>query len=909
MKILWKIVFSVLLLNLFSLGLRANIINVPDLKYPTIQAGIDSSSHGDTVLVTSGTYYENINFNGKNIVLCSQFIFSNDSTDITETVIDGNRAGCVVVFENGEDSNAVIMGFTITGGYVFLYENRGGGISCLNNSSPNIFNLVIRHNEVYGNAHNYGGAGVLCKGKSAPAFDRIKMIENDASGSSGGAVRCMDSSRISIKNSIIQKNKSANGTLFILNSHIALHNVLIEKNDASMRGGGLYLEKSSAIVENSQIIDNQVKVMGGGIFCSESSLLLNNVNVSKNSATEAFDGGAGGGFYIESNSSLNIENSIISQNIAQGSGGGIEITESSLLMDGVILISNRVDRDGNGGGISASNRSEIIVNRVKFIDNYSPKNGGGIYCADIDVIIYLDRVTVSNNKAFEEGGGIYFRSANNLIFSEQNLSSIYLNKAGTRGADLFYYGNESIEILLDSITVSNPTEYHYYPIDKFTVTSQQPLFNSVNADLYVSTTGSDLNKGTSPDTPLKSINSAVQFASADSNNHRFIHVDSGIYSQSTTLEDFPLYGRNNITILGNADDPPILDAESISGILLLNKTENFGLNNFILQHGKADDGGAIYGKKILNIKIENLIFRNNSAQYRGSAICLWGNIGTISDSKPIEFKNTLFHNNSIDSSLYEGACIAIIGDTKIKFINVTIADNYINAGYQNSSQSAGLFIYGWYKSELSIVNSIFNNNLPNDLIVENRTDVIFSNSNIPRGKNGIIRDSLTIIHWLNGNIDEDPLFVGGDPFDYHILPESPCINAGIAFLEFDGDTIVNLLPEEYAGVAPDIGAYGINSFNSITNNKNTASRFHLFQNYPNPFNNSTIIKFRISDPASVNISIYDITGKRVKTLCESKKTEGIHFIKWNSSNLASGIYFCRLSTETNTIVRKMLLLK
>ncbi len=77
----------------FVLGLfivtisNATIINVPS-DHPTIQAGIDAANDKDTVLVDTGKYVENINFNGKNIVLGSHFLTTNDTNYISKTIID-----------------------------------------------------------------------------------------------------------------------------------------------------------------------------------------------------------------------------------------------------------------------------------------------------------------------------------------------------------------------------------------------------------------------------------------------------------------------------------------------------------------------------------------------------------------------------------------------------------------------------------------------------------------------------------------------------------------------------------------------------------------------------------------------------------------------------------------------------
>jgi len=115
----------IFLFVIFTLHLSATIINIP-ADQPTIQAGINVSVDGDTIMVYPGTYLENIDYNGKNITVASLFLTTQDTTFISQTVIDGNQNDSVVTFENGEDSTAVLCGFTITNGKA----EEGGGINC-----------------------------------------------------------------------------------------------------------------------------------------------------------------------------------------------------------------------------------------------------------------------------------------------------------------------------------------------------------------------------------------------------------------------------------------------------------------------------------------------------------------------------------------------------------------------------------------------------------------------------------------------------------------------------------------------------------------------------------------------------------------------------------------------------------
>ncbi|MBU4486893.1 MAG: T9SS type A sorting domain-containing protein, partial [Candidatus Delongbacteria bacterium] len=87
------------------------------------------------------------------------------------------------------------------------------------------------------------------------------------------------------------------------------------------------------------------------------------------------------------------------------------------------------------------------------------------------------------------------------------------------------------------------------------------------------------------------------------------------------------------------------------------------------------------------------------------------------------------------------------------------------------------------------------------------------------------------------------------------------------------------------------------------------SDFKLFQNYPNPFNPVTEIKFVLSSPSDVNLSVFNTNGQLVKTLIDGKKEKGLHTVNFNAKEFNSGIYFYRLKMNGKTEIKKMILLK
>jgi hypothetical protein len=87
------------------------------------------------------------------------------------------------------------------------------------------------------------------------------------------------------------------------------------------------------------------------------------------------------------------------------------------------------------------------------------------------------------------------------------------------------------------------------------------------------------------------------------------------------------------------------------------------------------------------------------------------------------------------------------------------------------------------------------------------------------------------------------------------------------------------------------------------------SGYNLSQNYPNPFNPSTTISYKINEAGLVNITIYDVLGRKVKTLVNEFKTKGSYNIIFNADKLAGGVYFYRLIVNNYAQMNKMNLLK
>lgn len=272
-----KSFFIIISIVTSSFSLWAQTLHVPQ-NYPTIQSAINAAQDGDTVLVARNRYFENIDFEGKGIVVASNFIFSRNVEDIDSTIIDGSQpynsdsSSCVLMYKSNQsfadDTSAALIGFTLTGGNGTVWEDEhglgnfyreGGGILIQYWAPKILFNVIIENE----------------------AYDKTGVIS-----AGGGAIRCGDGNPL-ISNNIILQNRARYGAGIVLNySGAQIKNNLIGYNygGEDYAGSGIWIygnryDNRIKVIENNTIVNNASLIAGGGIFLwyANGNIIRNNI--------------------------------------------------------------------------------------------------------------------------------------------------------------------------------------------------------------------------------------------------------------------------------------------------------------------------------------------------------------------------------------------------------------------------------------------------------------------------------------------------------------------------------------------------------------------------------------------------------------------------------------------------------
>jgi len=278
---------------------------------------------------------ENINYNGKSIVLGSLFLTTGNPAHITETVIDGNNQERVVIIENVTGTTTVLCGFTITNGNCYF---GGGGVSCMDNSSITLKNLIV---------------------------------SNNLTETMGGGIYLHEISNATIED------------------------VIATDNACGMNGGGIMISQSEAFLTNVKALNNYSFSAGGGINCQGGNIIIENSQMSGN-----VSGWSGGGGEMNNTNSLIMNNVMVSDNYAEGTGGGLVFFGNN----GTVNLSNSVITGNSGSfGSWGSIGAGILVGsctaeftNVTFSDNFC-ETAGACWVSFGTIVTFIDCIMWNNS--------------------------------------------------------------------------------------------------------------------------------------------------------------------------------------------------------------------------------------------------------------------------------------------------------------------------------------------------------------------------------------------------------------------------------------------------------------------------------------------------------------------------------
>lgn len=741
-------VLTIIWLAAISMPAAATTITVGQgggVDFTTIQAAIDASTTGDTVIVHPGLYVENVYFGGKSIVLRSTD--PTDTATVAATIIDGNSSGSVVTFKGTETSDCVLSGFTIRNGkagYPFP-DNRGGGI--------------------------YGGA----YDKSRALIENNCITSNSASGGGGGLVD-FDGT---VRNNTITGNIAvfgAGGGLYRCNGTIE-NNTITSNSALQFEGGGLY--GCDGIIRNNVIAHNRAHLNGGGLMDCYGT--IENNTIVYNSA-----GDRGSGlFYCYGT----VRNCILWQN---SSATGAQMDKSSTPSYSCI--------EGWNGGLDNISDDPLFVSAPE--DDYRLQAGSP--CIDSGANGYWPSWPQRDHDGncrlagaridmgCYEYGSSPDADGDLLADGDEAAQGTQPHLADTDGDSLV----DGLEILRgsDPLAITGPGSI-LVPQDVTDI--QVALAASLDGDTIVVSPGlysvalqfygtDVVLRSEAPDDPT-----TLAATILDGGGGGPVVSFQGTESEACVLAGFTI--RNGKALRGGG-----IFGEETHAAIRENTIENnfaqveggglykcFGSieNNTITGNITVGDGGGLHWS---TGRVEGNIISGNLARGGGGLAAGFGAIlgNTISDNSAKNSGGGLYgcsgpiRGNTITGNFaeYSGGGLLNCGGT---IENNLIARNWVYHVGGGMSQSQGLVQY----------NTIVGNSAGDKgagmyaCYGPVRHCILWANQ-APTGRQrdlGSTPSFSCIQNWTSGgigNIADDPLFVSQPTGDYHLLAGSPCIDAG-----------------------------------------------------------------------------------------------------------------------------------
>ena len=633
------------------------------------------------------------------------------------------------------------------------------------------------------------------------------------------------------------------------------------------RGGGIYLVESICKISNCHIVNN-FGWLGGGILAGQSSLMMT-------------------------------ENTI-TNNWAVGHGGGVITFASNVVFDSINLNNIYLNYSYSGSDIA-------------------------VYYSDTISTIWLDTCTVLDPDQYYIG-----KFTDWAIHMERPPISVLHGKIEQVNQDL--YVNTSGDDSNSGLTPEEPLKTISFALLKIASDSLNMKTVHVANGIYSNTL-------TGEHVPLQLKN----WVNIKGKNRENTVIDcEGKYEGARFAFGQDYTHLKNLTFLDGNGFPIMLDGGLSSGYSKKLILDSIG---YIGTTGRSQ--AAIYSDSDDSLIIKNSIFNNCSGHY--AVDCF---VKSYEAPRYNEFVSCIFSGNHVDTAIdveWEGwhASLGLKGSdfeygwNRTLIMNCLFNDNINTFVWTGGGGPVAISTYeGCY---VNIINSTFANNLTihnpsggtlgasgnstvnfyNTVLYGNyacqaympnnaadKPDTMTVNYTLVQDGQAGIRDYGSYNHlvWGEGNLDDDPLFLGSDQFPYAIDFGSPCIDAGtlnlppgIELPEFDlaGNPRV-------WGASVDMGAYEYGPWVSIKENPNSTFNIQpstLLEVSPNPFSYGTYINYELMMKGRLNISVYSINGMKVRTLADNTGSVGDKGnFYWNGSdqngnNLPAGVYLIRMTMD------------
>jgi hypothetical protein len=644
-----------------------------------------------------------------------------------------------------------------------------------------------------------------------------------------------------------------------------------------------------------------------------------------------------------------ITNCIISDNYASV-GAGIMLYNGITNLSGTSIRNNYAN---NGGGIYILDYSDITFsssNLCSIYDNYAATGSDlyiySLHIPNLDVIV--DTFTVQNpSRYFAQ---YWCGEINPYTFNIQNHSLELINQDVYLAPD----GDDTNS----GLTPDEPMKTINLAIRKVESDSLNPKTVHLAEGIYSESENQQLFPiGCKSFVNIIGENESSTIIDGEDNFSKLFYFD---------------YGKKNFLI----KNMTLKNIHTTWGAIGFTDCSNIIFENITIKNVVSEEYGAMNGGTACeNVTMNNVKFINCMSYHYNAGLFI--NAYTKFEAKDCVFKDNFIENDEYLGFVNAGIVMTSYGEI---FIENCIFDNNTVI---NTANSMGIctFINGHHNDEIASVyisNCLFSNNtaigaesifwvnahegatISNCIFVNNDAvytsgfvgDVIMSNTimynnysdyeiclpditpyvistldisycNIQGGQDAIYNhNGVNIVNWLEGNIDEDPLFIGTPVQPYLLSPISPCIDAGTP------DTTGLYLPPwdllhnhrvwdgDGDGVAIiDMGCYeyAAELYVEVTQNLIPNTQYQL-TNYPNPFNPETKIIFNLPEEGNVKLDIYNIKGQKVKTLLDCHMSPGRSEMIWNGRDdnrkrVSSGVYFYKLQTPSKSYVKKCMLLK